>query len=226
MVRKVPREEEEDIYQNYTIQALHAPRQNEKATDLYQMLRVTEPPLDNRCKEIDALCFPDLFPHGNGGQHQLREVILGAADYVKILLQSRISRFRLNLQFLFYHFHQATIRQLSSGFFHKLKVIRPHQNITAGQYLEKLNNEEIEGELTNIFGHLQNSEQFWMRPTNDLNCMSMHYGPATWFLTISPSEWMWPELGDFLRKVNPPEMAHMSITELIAADPVSTSRFI
>ena len=158
MVRKVPREEEEDIYQNYTIQALHAPRQNEKATDLYQKLRVTEPPLDNRCKEIDVLCFPDLFPHGNGGQHQLREVVLRAADYVKTLLQSRISRFRLNLRFLFYHFHQATIRQLSgnfsSGIFHKLNVIRPHEKVTAGQYLEKLNNEDLEGELTSIFGRL------------------------------------------------------------------------
>lgn len=51
--------------------------------------------------------------------------------------------------------------------------------------------------------------------------MTMHYGPAPWFLIVSPSEWMWPELGEYLRKVNLPEMAHLSICELIAADPVS-----
>jgi len=56
--------------------------------------------------------------------------------------------------------------------------------------------------------------------------MTTYYGPATWFLTISPSEWMWSELGDYLWTVNPPKMAHFLISELIAADPVSTSRLI
>ena len=47
MVRKIEKEEEADLYKNYTIQGLHAPRQNEKATDLYQLLRITEPAMDN-----------------------------------------------------------------------------------------------------------------------------------------------------------------------------------
>ena len=37
MGRKIEKEEEADLYKNYTIQALHAPRQNEKATDLYEL---------------------------------------------------------------------------------------------------------------------------------------------------------------------------------------------
>jgi len=40
MVRRVSVEEERKMYQNYTICPLHAPRLNEKATDLYQMLKV------------------------------------------------------------------------------------------------------------------------------------------------------------------------------------------
>ena len=43
MVRKVEKDEEAELYKNYTIQLLHGPRQNEKATDLYQMLRINEP---------------------------------------------------------------------------------------------------------------------------------------------------------------------------------------
>jgi len=35
MVRKKRKEEEAELYKNYTIQVLHAPRKNEKATDLY-----------------------------------------------------------------------------------------------------------------------------------------------------------------------------------------------
>ena len=88
-----------------------------------------------------------------------------------------------------------------------------------------IQNEEIEGDLTSIFHRLRNSEQFWIRPRNDLNSMTLYYGPATWFLTLSPSEWAWNDLGEYLRKVNP-SMKDLPISALVAADPVSASRFI
>ena len=72
MVRKVEKDEEAELYKHYTIQMLHAPRQNEKASHLYQMLRVTEPTIDGRCKQLDMMCFPDLFPFGVGGMHLLK----------------------------------------------------------------------------------------------------------------------------------------------------------
>jgi len=52
MVRRVLVEEEREMYQNYTVWPLHAPRLNEKATDLYQMLKVEEPPLDSHAKSL------------------------------------------------------------------------------------------------------------------------------------------------------------------------------
>ena len=225
MVRKIEKGEEADLYKNYTIQVLHAPRQNEKATDLYQLLRITEPAMDNRCKQLDVLCFPDLFPFSIGGLHHTRDVKLDPADYVKTIIQSRDPRFRLNQQFLFFHFHQLTMRQLGSGIYHKLKIIRPHERLTAARYLDMLQNEEIEGNLTSIFSRLRNSEQYWIKPRNDLNCMTLYYGPATWFLTLSPSEWTWNDMGEYLHKVNP-HLKHLSISELVAADPISVSRFM
>ena len=222
MVRKVEKDEEAELYKNYTIQLLHGPRQNEKATDLYQMLRINEQAIDGRCKQLDHMCFPDLFSFGKGGMHYSREVSLKPSDYVKTIIQSRDSRFRLNQQFLFFLFHQATIRQLSSGIYHKLKIIHPHERITAARYLDMIQNEEIEGDLTSIFHRLQNSEQFWIRPRNDLNCMTLYYGPATWFLTLSPSEWAWNDLGEYLCKVNP-NMKDLPISALVAADPISAS---
>lgn len=88
-----------------------------------------------------------------------------------------------------------------------------------------LENEELEGDLCSVFARLRNSEQCWMRPRNELNSMSFYYGPATWYLTLSPSEWNWEDLGQHLRRVNP-DLADKSISELVAADPVATSRFI
>ena len=123
MVRKIPESDEPELYYDYMIHALHAPRENEKATHLYQLLCINESPIDMRCKQLDLLCFPDLFPHGCGGQHESRQVSLGPADYIKALLQSRDPRFRRNIQFIFFHLHQATLRQISSGVYHKLKIV-------------------------------------------------------------------------------------------------------
>ena len=59
MVREIPDSEEQDLYHDYTIHALHAPRANERTTHLYQ--RINETPIDARCKKLDLLCFPDLW---------------------------------------------------------------------------------------------------------------------------------------------------------------------
>ncbi|XP_066599997.1 uncharacterized protein [Prorops nasuta] len=59
-----------------------------------------------------------------------------------------------------------------------------------------------------------------------LKCMIHNYGPATWFLTLSPSEWLWSDMIEYLREINSPKSKTMSINELIASDPISVSRFI
>ena len=97
MVREVPESEEQDLYHDYTIHALHAPQENKKASRLYQLLQINESPIDAHSKQLDLLCFPDLYPHGCGGQHESRKVPLGPVDYIKALLQSRDPRFRRNI---------------------------------------------------------------------------------------------------------------------------------
>ena len=72
------------LYQNYTIQPLHAPRDNEKATDLYQMLRINERTLDSHCKMLDMLCFPDLYPNSYAGMNHPRE----ARIFIKVTIAS------------------------------------------------------------------------------------------------------------------------------------------
>lgn len=139
---------------------------------------------------------------------------------------SKHPQFRLNQQYLFFLLNDANMRQLSSGIFYKMNCANQRDKITAEQYLQMLNNDELEGDLTAIFGRLRNTEQFWKKPRNDLNCMTQNYGPATWFLIMSPSEWMWEDLGEYIRQVNGVEMANKTISELVALDPVFTSRFI
>ena len=69
MLRKVAKDEEAEMYRNYTIQTLHTPRLNEKPTDLYQLLKINDAPLDVRCKQLEEICFPAIYTHGIYGMH-------------------------------------------------------------------------------------------------------------------------------------------------------------
>ncbi|XP_029162230.1 uncharacterized protein LOC114933816, partial [Nylanderia fulva] len=94
------------------------------------------------------------------------------------------------------------------------------------EYLDAMSKELLESNLSTIFATLRNTEQYWCKPRNDLNCMTQHYGPATWFLTLSPSEWLWEDLGEYIREVNEWHDASLSVSALVVRDPVSTSRFL
>ncbi|KAI5733727.1 hypothetical protein M8J76_015236 [Diaphorina citri] len=219
-------QEESNGYEQYTIYPLNEKKKNAPVTALYQMLKVNAAPIDSRERQIDVLCFPDLFVEGRFGQFHNRFVKLTSAEFIKTVLTSADARFRLNQQYLFYLLHDANMRQLSAGIFYKLNVTNQHEKLTAASYLDKISNDELEGDLQAIFGRLRNTEQFWKKPRSDVICMTKNYGPATWFLTISPSEWDWDDLGKYIREVNGADMAHMTTSQLVALDPVSASRFI
>lgn len=181
--------------------------------------------INNRDKFLDVKCFPDLYPEGKFGQFQTRQQKVMSSDFTKTRLTSKYSQFRLNIQYLFFLLNDTNIRQINAGIYHKLNVVNQKDKLTAAQYIDVLNKDELEGDLSAIFGRLSNTEQYWKKPRNDVVCMTEHYGPATWFLTMSPCEWMWTDLEEYLKQVNGPEFGK-SIMELVALDSVSTSRFI
>ncbi|CAK1598246.1 unnamed protein product [Parnassius mnemosyne] len=213
-------------YEHCTIYPLHDKRINETSTNIYQMLKINDKPLDNRVTTLDLQCFPDIYPYGINGQHEKRDVKLTDYEYIKARLKSADPRFRLNQQYIFFLLHNSNIRQLGQGIYHTLNVINPREQYTAERYLQNLKSGQLEANLSTIFARLRNSAQFWSKPRNNLHCMTRHYGPATWFVTVSPAEWLWQDLIDYVREINSPNFDNLSPNEVINADPVSVSRFI
>lgn len=187
------------------------------------MLKVNAAPIDSHSKDIDAFYFPDLLNEGKYGQFYDREKKITSAEFIKSRLTLKDSRFRFNQQYLFYLLNYANLRQVNAGIFYKLNVTNLNQKLTAQQYLEMIEKGQLEGDLIEIFSRLRNTEQFWKKPRSDNMCMTRYYGPATWFLTISPSEWRWTDLEDYIKQINGPLAKNKSTSELVA---VATSRFI
>ncbi|XP_070528976.1 uncharacterized protein [Cardiocondyla obscurior] len=191
------------------------------------MLKIQNVSLDNREKNLDLMCFPDLYPFGKNDQYdEERPIKLQEHEYIKCRLTSKYPQFRLNQQYLFYLLHRTNIRQLNRDIYHKMNIIDSRSRYTAAEYLEAMSKELLESNLNAIFSALRNTEQYWRRPRSDLDCMTRHYGPATWFLTLSPSEWLWDDLGEYIREVNGWQDCSLSTSVLVAKDPISTSRFL
>ena len=130
------------------------------------------------------------------------------------------------MQYIFHLLHDTNMRELNAGIYHKMNVVNQREKYTTAGFLEQLSKDQLQTNLTTICSRLRNTAQYWRKPRNDLNCMIYHYGPATWFLTLSPSEWLWTDLIEYLREVNGPSVAKMSPNELIVSDPLATARFI
>jgi len=113
----------DEFYEQYTIHSLNEPRKNAKATDLYQMLKIDRNPIDQRDLNLDVKCFPVLFPYGKYGQYFERLINLSSSEFIKLRLLSMNPIFRTNIQYLFFLLHDANIRALKSGIYHKLNII-------------------------------------------------------------------------------------------------------
>lgn len=190
------------------------------------MKKVFDKPIDNREKDLDIRCFPHLFCYGENGHFAERTHTLPLRQFMKNRMKSVFRQFRLKEQYLFFLLNIVNMRAISASIFTALNVTPFVKNMTAKALKEKLANKEFDKNASNIFNSLRNSKAFWNRPRNDINCMVKYYGPATWFLTISPSEYNWDDLEKYLREVNGPDAVGKSASALIAMDPVSTSRFI
>ncbi|KAF0703357.1 ATP-dependent DNA helicase [Aphis craccivora] len=217
----------DEYYQQFTIHCLNEPRKNAKDTELYQMLRIENDPINNfEDLQLDLKFFPHLFPYAKNGQYSERKIKLTSSEFVKSQLMSMNSSFRKDSQYLFFLLHESNLRALKAGIYHKLNTINMRTKLTASKCLELLNNNELEGNLTTIFAKLRNTSQYWLNPRSDIETMITWYGPVTFFLTLSPGEYNWQRLDFYLREMNSNVENGKSTSNLISLDSVSTSRIV
>lgn len=109
---------------------------------------------------------------------------------------------------------------------HKLNITKDTKDLTANKFRQMIEKNEIASNLKTIFSRLRGTEQYWKRPLNEMNCMTSHYGPATFFLTLSPSEYHWEDLHECYCKIYNVDKKSRTLNSFIATDPVIASIFI
>ena len=96
--------DESDIagFQAYTIRSLDNKLPIDSDIDQYKLMNVQEHPLDSRKLHLGMMCFPALFPTVAFGENHARELKINHAEYDKVRLLNKYSRFRTDTQYVFY----------------------------------------------------------------------------------------------------------------------------
>ena len=102
MVKKIKNKTEYTAgLQKYTLRCLNKTLPNRRDIDQYKMVNVEEFPINGTQTHLDLLCFPDLFPTGQFGEHHYRDIPLRNAEYIKSKLLNKDSRYRKRLSISF-----------------------------------------------------------------------------------------------------------------------------
>ena len=164
----------EDIamFQSYTIRSLDQQHSITADIDQYKMLNVKEIPLNSRQEYLDVMCFPNLFPSGHFGELHTREVHISSSEYPKSRLLNKDSRFRKDVQYVFFLLSQQQMRQIASGIYNLLKCTA-NTSLPVHAFLSSVSKSDkaVEANLSTIFQTVCGTKLFWFLRSSELKCM-------------------------------------------------------
>jgi hypothetical protein len=228
MIRKV---EDKDRYnmEHFTIHPTYQKRPKEDDMELYEMVRIEgQKNIDNREPTNDVKSYPKLYPYGRGGKGETRPQPISPHDFIASRLFNKDARFRRNPAYIFDLLWDYECRSMAAGMFQSLHSSKSNDGMSVGNFLEKVKGKDhvLEAQLSTFFEQMRGTPEYWSKRHQELNTMVRELGPFTFFLTLSPAEYDWPDMEAVQRAVNKdvPGIENMRRGELCASDPVTTSK--
>ena len=150
--------------------------------------------------DFEVLAFPNLFPGGFGGYDttEPRPSNLTLRSYIHQRLRNKDTRFQ-DTEYIFSHQYAVELKQLRSEIRINLKKSKAggdHGRVNAG----RLRNFETIGRLIiddlalRFMANVRGTPAYWQKQLFDILAYLRTFGTPTWFLTLSPAEFLWPEI--------------------------------
>ena len=149
-------------------------------------------------EDFERLAFPDLFPLGSGDFdiNLVRESELNLRRYVNQRLLNKDARFSQNMEYIFAFQYATEIKQLKSDMQMALKRRnKDGKRITAGDLKNfQIVNQMVYKDIAYKFmKKVRGTPAYWQSALMDTLAMLRTFGTPTWFLSLSPAEFLWPE---------------------------------
>lgn len=183
-------------------------------------------------QKAEEMCFPWLFPNGENGLKQEREVKLSVLSYFQNRIMSVDSRWRKDISYLFWAVNVFEQHKLQEQISIAVRMRLPNSNInsTSSLTLDDLktmsNNPVINENSYSFLKVIRGTAPYWKNILFDLLAKFRTLGPPTWFLTLSADDHHWEGLINFLKLdyLNE-DISHMSNIDLVRSNPVLVAQY-
>ena len=154
-------------------------------------------------KEFEVLAFPNLFPKGKGGKETdiPREREIDTRRYINQRLLNKDPRFSKNIEYIFAFQYATELKQLRTDMAFALKrQCTDGRKITAGDLknYRKVNQMIWKDIAYKFMQNVRGTPAYWQKQLYDTLTMLRTFGTPTWFISLSPAEFLWPE---FIRAI-------------------------
>ena len=155
--------------------------------------------MDNK---FEVLSFPDFFPEGFGAynmeeEEEPREQEIKLRHYINQRLLNKDAKFSQNAEYIFAFQYATEIQQLQGAMNMALKrKTTQGRRVNAGD-LRNFNtvNQLIWKDIAYKFmKQIHGTPAYWQQQLYDTLAMLCTFGTPTWFLSLSPAEFLWPEI--------------------------------
>ena len=171
-------------------------------------------------ESFEALAFPNLLPYGKFGFDVIepRERELNLRRYVNQRLLNKDARFSQSMEYIFAFQYATELKQLRSDMSMALKrQCSDGKRITVGDMrnFQKVNQMIWKDIAYKFMKNVRGTPAYWQVQLYDTLAMLRTFGTPTWFLTLSPAEFMWPE---FMQAVGKKIGRNWSEEEVLSMD--------
>ena len=151
---------------------------------------------------FEVLSFPDFFPGGFGAynmeeEEEPREQEIKLRRYINQRLLNKDAKFSQNAEYIFAFQYATEIQQLQGAMNMALKrQTTQGRRVNAGD-LRNFNtvNQLIWKDIAYKFmKQIRGTPAYWQQQLYDTLAMLRTFGTPTWFLSLSPAEFLWPEI--------------------------------
>ena len=149
-------------------------------------------------EDFEVLAFPNLFPYGKFGfnisQPRIRD--LNLRRYVNQRLLNRDFRFSQSSEYIFAFQYATELKQLRTDMSMALKrQTADGRKLTAADMrnCDKVKSMIYKDVAYKFMRNVRGTPAYWQVQLYDTLAMLRTFGTPTWFLTLSPAEFMWPE---------------------------------
>jgi len=152
--------------------------------------------------EMEYKCFPDYFPSGKGGYYQKepRETNLCLRRYFNTKILNVNGHFGEDYEYVFALQYAIEFTQLDQSQSVRLRMSQGcnlnGKKITAGVVRDKtfITEMVMQDHAYKFMNQVRGTPAYWQGCLFNVLAMMKSLGKPTWFLTLSPAEFMWPEI--------------------------------